>query len=172
MEIETQVDGQTVGLKEASIGFVKGKIAKSYPGSEAGEEIMVKAEDYTSSGDNEEIEVMIGGNKKTKILKKHIVEVLIEGIQELNEVGVYNSQTDTNANPKTGENIPDEMTGFLSKLTDSIQNMVADLTEIKETVKEHSKISYDSLDVCIAELNSYVKSIQDEELVSSSATPN
>lgn len=124
---------------------------------------MIKAVDYTSKGDEDEIEIMIDGTRKSRVKKKHL---------ELNEVGVYNSENDIANNPKTGDNKPDELTGFLASLTDSVNGIIGELTELKKTVEENSKLSFDSLNVCIAELQSYVKSLDDESEVSASANVN
>ena len=128
---------------------------------------MLKAIDFTSGGDEDEVEVMVSGDKKFKVKKKYIA-----GVQELKEYGVYNSETDIGANPKSGENKPDELTGFIAKLTDSVQGLIGDITELKNLVDENSSISFDSLDVCIGELQSYLKSLEQEAEVSGSASPS
>lgn len=109
---------------------------------------------------------MIGGSKKIKVLKKYIE------IPKLIEYGVYNSETDTQTNPKTGENKPDELTGFMSGLTDSVKQVISSLTELKETVEKNSKLSYDSLDICVAELQSYVQSLEIESAESVASNAN
>jgi len=124
---------------------------------------MIKAVDYTSKGDEDDIEIMIDGTRKSSVKKKHL---------ELNEVGVYNSENDIANNPKTGDNKPDELTGFLAGLTDSVNGIIGELEELKKTVEENSKLSFDSLNVCIAELQSYVKSLDDESEISVSANVN
>ena len=96
----------------------------------------------------------------------------IEGVEELKEYGVYNSETDLSANPKTGENKPDELTGFISKLTDSVKSIIGDMEELKKQVEDESNLSFDSLDVCIGELTSYLESLDQESDVSSSANPS
>ena len=106
---------------------------------------------------------MIDGTRKSRVKKKHL---------ELNEVGVYNSENDIAANPKTAENKPDELTGFLAGLTDSVNGIIGELAELKKTVEENSKLSFDSLNVCIAELQSYVKSLDDESEISAAANVN
>ena len=109
---------------------------------------------------------MIAGSKKVKILKKYIE------IPKLIEYGVYNSETDTQSNPKTKENKPDELTGFISGLTDSVKNIISDIVELKKTVEENSELSFDSLDICASELTSYLKSLDTESEVSASGNPN
>lgn len=166
----TQGDGATVGLSEAD-DFVKGYIKQDFSGPLAGEEVMVKAIDFTTKGDDEEVNILIGGTQSSKIKKKHLTKVLVEK-QELNEYGVYNSETDIYSNPKTKENTPDELTGFLSKLESSIKSVIEEIEGIKQSVMDDSKLSYDSFDVCISELSSYLKSINDESEHSASANPN
>jgi hypothetical protein len=165
LEIETQGDGATVGIKEND-EYVKGKLSKDFPGKGAGEEVLVKAIDFTGGGDEDEVTIMFGGSKKMKVLKKYVE------IPKLIEYGVYNSETDTQSNPKTGENKPNLLTGFISGLSDSVKNIISDITELKKTVEENSELSYDSLDICVAELASYLKSLDDEADVSASANPN
>lgn len=118
---------------------------------------MIKAVDYTSGGDNDDIEVMIGGTKKAKVKKK-----FIEDVVELNEYGVYNSETDTKSNVKTGENEISDSQAFIDGLCDSVKHVIASLTEMKKTVEENSKLSFDSLDICVAELTTYCTSLEDE----------
>lgn len=177
LEINTQGDGATVGIREA-VGFVQGSVKKNYNGSEAGASIMFSAEGYTSSGDDDMIEIVING-KKSQIKKRDIEDPRLstakdvtESRKNLDEVGVYNSENDIAANPKTKENKPDELTGFVSQLTDSVNGIIGDLTELKTTVEENSELSFDSLLVCIAELQSYVKSLDEESEVSSQSNPN
>jgi len=132
---------------------------------------LVKATDYTTKGDNDEVEIMVGGSEKATILKKFLTNVLVEG-RELNEYGVYNSENDVNNNVKTGENEPSDEQGFIMKLSDSVKHIIGTLEEVKTTVREESKVSFDSIDVAIAELSSYVKSLEDEGDIIASATPN
>jgi hypothetical protein len=143
----------------------------TYSGPEAGNEVMVKAIDYTTKGDNDNIEVMVGGSTKKEIQKKYLTNVLVEG-RELNEYGVYNSENDVNNNVKTKENEPSDEQGFIVKLADSVKHVIGSLTEIKGTVRDESKLSFDPLDVAIAELTSYVQSLEEEGEVIASATPN
>jgi hypothetical protein len=177
LELNTQGDGATVGIREA-VGFVQGSVKKNYNGPEAGASIMFSAEDYTSKGDDDMIDIVIDG-KKSQMKKRDIEDPRLstakdvtESRKNLDEVGVYNSENDIAANPKTKENKPDELTGFVSQLTDSVNGIIGDLTELKKTVEENSELSFDSLDVCIAELQSYVKSLDEESEVSSQSNPN
>jgi len=109
---------------------------------------------------------MVGGSNKIKVLKKYIE------IPKLIEYGVYNSETDIKANPKSGENKPDELTGFISKLTDSVKSIIGDLKDLKKSVEENSKLSYDSIDICMSELQSYLQSLEVEAGESAAANPN
>ena len=174
LEINTQGDGATVGIREA-IGFVKGSIKKNYSGPEAKASIMFSAEDYTSKGDDDMVAVIING-KKSQMKKRDIEDPRLSAAKDvtenLDEVGVYNSENDIAANPKTKENKPDELTGFVSQLTDSVNAIISDLTELKMTVEENSELSFDSLSVCIAELQSYAKSLGEEADISSQSNPN
>lgn len=130
----------------------------------------MKAVDYTSKGEEELIDIIVDGTK-TQIQKKFIEDPKLSE-RELNEVGVYNSENDIFSNPKTGENKPDELTGFASKLIDSVNEIIGNLTELKTSVEENSKLSFDSLGVCIAELQSYVKSLDEELKLSSQSNAN
>jgi hypothetical protein len=116
---------------------------------------MIKAIDFTSKGDDEEVEVM-HGDTRLKI-KKSLVEPT-----ELFETGVYNSETDVNSNPKTGENTPDKVGAVIDRLTERINEIVSSLEELQLFVKDNSSLSHESLDKCINELSSYVKALEDE----------
>lgn len=104
--------------------------------------------------------------KKDDILPPRLSE------EELNEIGVYNSETDSSNNPKTGENTPDELTGFVEKLIDSVSNVSAALSEIKATMEENSNLSTELINGCIDSLQQYVKSLQDEQETSAQANPS
>jgi hypothetical protein len=116
---------------------------------------MIKAIDFTSKGDDEEVEVM-HGDTRLKIKK-----ILVEPT-ELFETGVYNSETDVNSNPKTGENTPDKVGAIIDRLTERINEIVSSLEELQLFVKDNSSLSHESLDKCINELSSYVKALEDE----------
>jgi hypothetical protein len=116
---------------------------------------MIKALDFTSKGDDEDVEVM-HGDTRLKI-KKSLVEPT-----ELFETGVYNSEMDVNSNPKTGENTPDKVGAVIDRLTERINEIVSSLEELQLFVKDNSSLSHESLDKCIAELSSYVKALEDE----------
>ena len=126
---------------------------------------MIKALDFTSKGDNEEVDVM-HGDTRLKI-KKNLVEPT-----ELFETGVYNSETDVNSNPKTGENTPDKVGAVIDRLTERITEIVTSLEELQLFVKDNSALSHDSLDKCISELSSYVKALEDETKEGASAIIN
>jgi len=106
------------------------------------------------------------GTDEYMVDKKFVIDV------KLNETGVYNSETDKENNPKTGENKPDELTGMVSKLMDSVAGVIGSLEDIKDMVEENSSLSYTALETCIAELQSYVKSLQDESDISAQASVN
>jgi hypothetical protein len=133
---------------------------------------MVRATDYTTKGDDEDIEIMVGGADTTKIKKKYLTQVLVEKKRELNEYGVYNSENDVNNNVKTGENEPSDEQGFIMKLTDSVKHVIGSLEEIRATVRDESKVSFDSIDVAVAELRSYVQSLEEEGEIMASTSPN
>ena len=116
---------------------------------------MIKALDFTSKGDDEAVDVMHGDTHMK--IKKSLVEPT-----ELFETGVYNSETDVNLNPKTGENTPDKVGAVIDRLTERINEIVSSLEELQLFVKDNSSLSHESLDKCIAELSSYVKALEDE----------
>jgi hypothetical protein len=92
-----------------------------------------------------------------------------ESSQELKEYGVYNSETDINSNPKTGENAPNELVAFFSKITERLKIISNDLKEVQEIVKDNDKISSDAIDTCVAELDAYVKTLEDETNIKDAA---
>jgi hypothetical protein len=156
LELNTQQDGGSVGVREAK-QYVKGKIGVN--GGGAGlvpdTEIMINALDFTKGGDEDSIEI-IHGDTKLKVKKAFIVPT------ELFEAGVYNSEIDVNNNPKTGENTPDAVGAVIDRLTERIKEIVSTLEELQLFVKDNSALSHESLDKCIAELNTYVKSLETE----------
>lgn len=126
---------------------------------------MIKAIDFTSKGDDDNVSVQIDG-KNSQIKKKFLEPT------ELFETGVYNSQTDTENNPKTGENTPDAAQAVMDRLTERIKEIVSTLDELRLFVKDNSSLSHESLDSCITELSSYIKSMEDEAKESSASSVN
>ena len=99
---------------------------------------------------------MVSGSKKIKVLKKFIE------VPKLIEYGVYNSETDINTNPKTGENKPDDLNAVVDRLTERLKEITHSLAEMRLFIKDNSSLSHVSLDKCITELGSYLKSLEDE----------
>lgn len=85
-----------------------------------------------------------------------------ESTQELKEYGVYNSETDINSNPKTGENEPDKLVSFIGKVSERISAVVDQLKELQEMFKENDDISSEPINSSLAELESYMKSLEEE----------
>ena len=88
--------------------------------------------------------------------------VAIKENSELNEYGVYNSETDINSNPKTGENKPDELVSFIGKVTERLSAVIEQLKEVQEMFKENEDVSSEPVNSSVAELESYVKSLEEE----------
>lgn len=116
---------------------------------------MINALDFTKGGDEDSIEIL-HGDTKLKVKKAFIVPV------ELFETGVYNSEIDATNNPKTGENTPDKVGAVIDRLTERIKEIVSHLEELQLFVKDNSALSHESIDKCMAELNTYVKSLESE----------
>ena len=146
--------------------YVKGKLKDDYTGPGAGEEIMIKALDFTSKGDDEDVTILYGGSKEIQVKKKFLEPT------ELFETGVYNSETDTNTNPKTDQNKPDGVGAVIDRLTERLNEISSSLEELRLFVKDNSKFSHESLDKCITEINAYVKNLQDEAAEGVSAIVN
>jgi hypothetical protein len=89
---------------------------------------------------------------------------------KLFEAGVYNSQTDMENNPKTGENKPDDVTGGIDMALDGIENAIANLAELKVSIEESTSFSAETIDKCIAELTSYKTHLSQEKSHSTSAS--
>ena len=170
LEISTQNDGLTVGLKEAN-DFIGGELKKKIKSQYAGKSIKFKSIDYTSKGDDESMEVILDDGSKIMVKKDDILPPRLSE-RELNEIGVYNSETDTANNPKTGENKPDELTGFVEKLINSVDSVSAALEEIKATMEDNSNLSTEVINGCISSLQQYVKSLHDEQESSAQANPS
>jgi len=124
LEITTQGDGSSVGIKEAAEeGYVKAKISvpiQTYPKDTV---VQVKALDYTSKADGDQIDILLPNNKLVSIKKNDV---------KLFEAGVYNSETDIKNNPKTKENKPDESTGKMDFVLSGIENQIVELCELKK----------------------------------------
>jgi hypothetical protein len=162
VEISSQGDGATVAIKEKKEeGYVKAKLSVAIQGVPAGTDVQIKALDYTSKSDDDMIDVILPSNKLAQVKKADV---------KLFEAGVYNSETDIKNNPKTKENQPDEISGKLDTILDGVENSLAELSELKIFIDENTKISSDTIEKCIAELNNYKKTLTEEKTQSNSAT--
>ena len=92
-----------------------------------------------------------------------------ESSEELKETGVYNSETDINTNPKTGENAPNELVAFFSKVTERLKHISDDLKEVHGVVKDNGKISSEAIETCVAELDAYIKTLENEANIKDAA---
>jgi hypothetical protein len=127
---------------------------------------MIKALDFTKKGDEDDITILYGGGKEIQIKKKFVEPT------ELFETGVYNSETDTNTNPKTSENQPDAIGAVVDRLSERLKEITHSLEEMRLFVKDNSSLSHDSLDKCINELGFYLKSLEEEVKTGTSAIVN
>ena len=150
----TQIDGATVGVKEAK-EFVKAKLVQDVPGIKAGENVMMKALDFTSKSGEDSVVIKVGG--KTTTVKKNFLQPL-----ELFETGVYNSETDLSSNPKTSENKPDSTSSLFSAISDKSAEILYGLKELRTFVKDNSKLSHEVFDRAISDIESYITSIETE----------
>lgn len=117
---------------------------------------MISALGFTSVGDEDDVTILYAGGKKILVKKKFLEPT------ELFETGVYNSETDINTNPKTGENKPDDLNAVVDRLTERLKEITHSLEEMRLFIKDNSSLSHVSLDKCITELGSYLKSLEDE----------
>lgn len=127
---------------------------------------MIKALDFTKKGDEDDITILYGGSKEIQVKKKFVEPT------ELFETGVYNSETDTNTNPKTDENKPDAVGAVVDRLSERLKEITHSLEEMRLFVKDNSSLSHDSLDKCINELGTYLKSLEEEVKSGASAIVN
>jgi len=127
---------------------------------------MIKALDFTSKGDNDDVTITYDGGKQAKVKKKFLAPA------ELFETGVYNSETDTNTNPKTGENAPDKTGAVIDRLSERLKEIVNSLDELRLFVKDNSSISHETLDSCITDLTAYVQGLDEEGKETSTGTIN
>lgn len=127
---------------------------------------MIKALDFTKKGEDEDIDILYAGGKAMTIKKKFLEPT------ELFEYGVYNSETDANSNPKTGENKPDMAGAVVTRVTERLKEIAHSLDELRVFIKDNSALSHDSLDKCISEITSYVKSLDNENQEAASAIVN
>jgi hypothetical protein len=162
VEISSQGDGATVAIKEEiEEGYVKAKLSVAVQGVPAGTDVQIKALDYTSKSDDDQIDVILPDNKLAQV-KKAVVKLF--------EAGVYNSEKDIKNNPKTKENKPDEISGKLDTVLDGVENALAEISELKTFIDSNTKFSSDTLEKCIAELKMYKKTLTEEKTLSNSAT--
>lgn len=127
---------------------------------------MIKALDFTKKGDEDNILILHNDGKTIQVKKKFVEPT------ELFEIGVYNSEMDVIANPKTDENKPDAVGAVINRLSERLKEITHSLEEMRLFVKDNSSLSHDSLDKCINELSSYLKSLDEEVKNGSSAIVN
>ncbi|MFM2010949.1 MAG: hypothetical protein RLZZ479_1340 [Bacteroidota bacterium] len=167
LEITTQVDGASVGIREAD-DYVRAKIL--IPGY--GEEVKMKALDFTSRGDNDDVEIVYGAGKKKLIKKSFLQPINILEKKNLYETGVYNSETDVKSNPKTSENKPDKSGALLAAVGDKAGEVLFSLEELKTFIKDNSDISHDFIDKSISDFKSFLSSIDSESETLASGSIN
>ena len=127
---------------------------------------MIKALDFTKKGDEDNILILHNDGKTIQVKKKFVEPT------ELFEIGVYNSEMEVIANPKTDENKPDAVGAVINRLSERLKEITHSLEEMRLFVKDNSSLSHDSLDKCINELSSYLKSLDEEVKNGSSAIIN
>lgn len=115
-------------------------------------QIMVRALDYTSRGENEDVEILTGSGKSLIVKKKDI---------ELLETGVYNDQKDSENNPKTGENKATPEVVVLNKIQDITKDVIGQISELRNFIKKETNLSIDALESSLSELENYSQSLQD-----------
>jgi hypothetical protein len=120
----------------------------------SGSRVQINAMDYTSSAEDDDISVILPNKKIVNVKKKDV---------KLFEAGVYNSQEDIANNPKTGENRSDKIAAVLDAVIDGVENALASLQSVKETIHNSASISEETLEKCIAELTSYKQSLVKEK---------
>ena len=133
---------------------------------------MMKALDFTSRGDNDDVEVLYGGSKKTFIKKKFLEPLEVFETKNLSETGVYNSETDIHSNVKTSENKPDKTNGVLAAIADKVTEVLYGLEDLRTFIKDNSEISHDSVDKSIEDFKSFLTSLDSESEVAASGSVN
>ena len=133
---------------------------------------MMKALDYTSRGDNDNVEILYGGGKKTLIKKKFLEPLEVFENKNLSETGVYNSETDIQANVKTSENKPDKTNGVLAAVADKVTEILYGLEDLRTFIKDNSQISHDTVDKSIDDFKSFLTSLDSESEVAASGSVN
>lgn len=114
-------------------------------------QIMVRALDYTSRGENEDVEILTGSGKSLIVKKKDV---------ELLETGVYNDQKDSENNPKTGENKSTPEVVVLNKIQDITKDVIGQISELRNFIKKETNLSIDALESSLSELENYSQSLQ------------
>ena len=172
LEVENQTDGASVGIKEAK-EYVRAQITDpDYSGPAKGQDIMIRAVDYTKGGENDEVEVVYSGDKITKVPKKFIEPIDILERKNLYETGVYNSEMDIHSNPKTSDNKPDKTIGVLSAIADKVTEILYGLKDLRTFIQDNSQLSHKICDRTIDEFESYLSALDSESKVSASGSVN
>ncbi len=91
-----------------------------------------------------------------------VKKILVEPT-ELFEYGVYNSETDIATNPKTGENIPNDLTTIADMILDRLTDSIDGIEEVILFIKDNTKLSHEVLDSCIKELKGYKTDLENEK---------
>jgi len=171
LEIVTQVDGASVGIKEAD-EYVRAKITDKNLITGFSDEVKMKALDFTSRGNNDNVEIIYGAGKKKLIKKKYLQPIDVLERKNLYETGVYNSETDVKSNPKTSENKPDKSSGLLAAIGDKAGEILYGLEDLKTFIQDNSNISHDFIDNTISDFKSFLTSIEKESEISASGSAN
>lgn len=132
----------------------------------------MKALDFTSRGNNDNVEIIYGAGKKKLIKKKYLQPIDVLERKNLYETGVYNSETDVKSNPKTSENKPDKSSGLLAAIGDKAGEILYGLEDLKTFIQDNSNISHDFIDNTISDFKSFLTSIEKESEISASGSAN
>lgn len=133
---------------------------------------MMKALDFTSRGDNDDVEILYGGGNKTFIKKKFLKPLEVFETKNLSETGVYNSETDIQSNVKTSENKPDKTNGVLAAIADKVTEILYGMEDLRTFIKDNSQVSHEAVDKSIDDFKSFLTSIDSESEVAASGSVN
>jgi glutaredoxin 2 len=83
----------------------------------------------------------------------------------IDEWGVYNSEHDLKNKVKTKENTPEKFNKLVDMVASKVGSISEDLKNLENTIKNETNLSFDSITVCIAELETYIKALKSESSV-------
>lgn len=81
---------------------------------------------------------------------------------EINEWGVYNSEDDLKNKVKTKENVPEKFNKLIDMVISKVGTIYDELKGLESHLKTETNLSFDSITICISELQAYINALKNE----------